>query len=248
LNSDIPFIEILRELNRDLKRETVKMIVLPLMSHAIREHIEKEWGTNLRVGAFGPYTNSGEETLHVISQKTAHKGSIAIMGLGFYHPDNPTAFHEITELLPGIIKIFLPLQTVEFHFYRYILPSIVDKATIHLSLIRTAAYELEGCFEMERPVLGYIIDVKVRPTNNDCPYLTTKEINDGFGQECTASDPRKCPKKAPNPSSCPFYDIVDVPWIIKKWFMANSDWSLIALNDIDSIDPYLDRFLSNHIK
>jgi hypothetical protein len=240
--SDVPIVQMLRELNKDMRRETFKLLILPLMVQLIRTHIKNKFGDLQIVAVFGPYADN-EAILHYIAQKIATKGSLAIMGRGFYHPKDQTKFYEITELLPPMINDLLGLPMLQFFLYRYIIPSVVDKSTINLYPIRTNAYELEGCFEKGLPLLGYIIDGRVAKTGKDCPYLTSDCTSEGTAQMCESHDWTKCPAKAPNPPTCPFHDIADIPLVQKQWFMTEPKWSLASVSNLDKIDGYLQELL-----
>lgn len=243
-NPMLPLVEMLREVNKEMKSETLRLLILPVMTESIKTNIEKKWGERIpKVGIFGPYPDGGEQILHIVAQKAAKRGYMAIMGSGFYLPSDPTRFHEITELLPPVLGSFLALPPLEFYLYRYILPSLIDKATNNLYPYRTNAYELEGCVERGKPVLGHIINSDMASLTNYCPQLSVDLSSPGIGMECSAKDPNKCQGQAPNRPKCPFIDIVNVPWVAKQWFMLESQWILVGLGNIDKIDVYLDRFL-----
>lgn len=241
----IPLIEMLRELNKELKRSTVQTLIIPIVINLTRLYIEKHWGKDpRRVAVLGPYINEGERTLHIVAQKCAQRGHIAIMGVGFYHPTDPTTFHELPELLPSIVNKLLPLPEFKYLFYRHILPALVDKATMNLSHpLRTALLELEGLHDQDVPLLGYVADKRVSPTSKDCPYLDKNTTNEDFGCKCTADNPDECPLRTPNPPKCPFYNIVKIPLIVKQFFIMKPRWVLVAMNNLDKIDFYFDSFL-----
>jgi len=170
------------------------------------------------------------------------------MGVGFYHPEKPFTFHEIPELLPPLVVSLLPVPEFQFLFYRSILPAVVDKATSNLSFpLRSTHYELEGLHEESfrrsgrLPVLGYVIAPNISQASN-CPYVKNHTENKG-GLECNLKDPFKCPLKAQKPPFCIFYDIVKIPLIVMHFFMTESSWRIVALDNLERIDFYLDSFL-----
>jgi len=237
-----PITEILQKMNRDLINPTTKMLFLPMVSSYAVDFISKKFGEVQKIGVFGPFPNGGEQILHIIAQKIAGRGFMAIMGNGFYLPESPTIFHPITEMLPQAIINLMPLPIMEFYIYRYLLPSVIHKATMNLYPVRTTAYELEGCLEEKKPVLGYVINSLVVRRNDDCPFLQIESSNSLIGKECIPIV-KSCPKQAPNPPHCSFSDIVDIPFVQKQWFWFMPDWRMIAMNEIDRIDFYLDSFL-----
>jgi hypothetical protein len=236
----LPLTEMLREINKQMKNVITRMIITKLTAEAIKLNIEKNFGKFPKIGIFGPYPNGGEIILHTVARKVASKCFMAIMGSGFYLPKDPINFHEIAELFPPTVRSLLEMPFFESLLYKEILPSLIEGSTNNLRSSRTNLLELEGCSECSVPTLGYIVDSEVSNLKKDCPLLSPW----GKGAwHCIATLEKPCPWQSPSKPPCPFSDVDNVPLIVKRFFMVEEGWFLVALEDIDSIDKPLDDFL-----
>lgn len=244
-NSAIPIQTLkLRKTQNELLDDIFEIIIIRVLRRIINTYIRHKWGHIPKIGLFGPYGDEGEKILYSIAQEVSKRGYLTIMGRGFYLPENPDVLYELTELFPSLLNTFLESPKAMYYLYRHILPSIIDKAIDNLYPIRTNAYELEGCFQYGKPVIGFIINEEVKPRPNDCELLIQNVSQNGIGKECTAIDDSQCRiHSQQNTMNCSFYNLINIPLVQKIWFLTIEEWRLIALNNLQKIDEYLDTFL-----
>lgn len=235
------FLDVVKETVNVMKDSTIKQLVFGVVKEAVQLHVEKNWGNICRIAVFGSYTDGGEAELHILARKIASQGFMAISGFGFYLPNDPN-LHEAVELYPPFTRGLLESPFFGLYLYRNIMPEIIAGATNNLSTLRTNLFELEGCMELSKPVLGYIISPKVTGFKSTCANLVV--IGDHGVMECRSSINDLCPKRAENRSVCPFNDIVDLPLVVKNQFAFEDNWVLIAIDNINSIDQPLKKFIS----
>lgn len=249
---DIPsksiMLHILNTMSIELSRDFIRFSILPLIVKITIQYIhtqlfDKNADQNLIIGAFGPYDPLKPQYLEIMGQKKADRGCLAVLGHGFYHPDEPRNIKLITEIHPEEVRWFLTILDKPDFIYRDYLPAIVDGATVRLEPGRTQLYELESCVDLKKPVIGYIITDNLFDDPSNCPLLLTKNNNGLISQRCTSRDRSKCLRNDSQLPKCPFYDAYDVPWIQKIWFMEEPSKILLAINSEDAIDDHLDRFI-----
>jgi len=233
----------LKKVDRDLRDEIFQVIILKKIRDLINFYIESKYGRVPKVGVFGPYADEGEEVLHYIGQEVSSRGYLAILGRGFYLPNEPDDFYELTELLPPLLDTFLTSIRMSYYLYRYILPSILDRAVDNLYPLRTNVYELEGCYEYQVPVLGFIMDGRIEIEQNECEFIMLDDSPIGISKECIATSESQCKGVHSTGLSCPFYHIADIPLVQKLWFLTLEEWKFIALSYFEKITFYLDIFL-----
>jgi hypothetical protein len=235
------FIDVVKETVNAMKDSAIKQLIFGAVKEAVQLHVEKNWGHICRIAVFGSYADGGEAELHILARKIASQGFMAISGFGFYLPNDPN-LHEAIELYPPFTRGLLESPFFGLYLYRHIMPEIIAGATNNLSTLRTNLFELEGCMELSKPVLGYIISPHITEFKSTCANLVV--IGDHRVMECRSSINEPCPKRVENRPVCPFNDIVDLPLVIKNQFAFEDTWVLIALDNINSIDCSLKNFLS----
>jgi hypothetical protein len=243
--SDVLLALKLRKLKADIKEEIYTHIIVGELCDTIKTYIEDKWNRTLKVVVFGSYEDGGEELLLEIAQKIARRGFIGITGSGFFLPSKPDTFHELAELFPEVANWFFESKKSQFYLFRCLLPYIGDFAVDKLYPIRTNAYELEGCFEYKKPVMGFICDGRVTQEDKECSFLEFDTSKNGLGKECKANDETDCKENYHTNLHCPFYHIINIPLVQKIWFLTIKEWKLIAVNKLEKLEDYLDKFLPN---
>ena len=244
-SNGFPISEMLRDVLGYIKDETKRLVFLPIIRGYIRLNIRSNINSDGPIiGVFGPYEDGGDVHLHAVCQKIATRGCIAIAGEGYYHPSAPNTLEPLTRTFPDPVEFFLTLDDSPFFLYRYLMPSIIDGATVKLYPPRSQIYELAGCVEREVPILGYLHDDRITPIpTNKCSHLQENVNGSMVNLRCTATSYGNCPGNAPNPPGCPFLDVYDVPWIQKRWFIESPRRIMFAFNELDALDRYLDEVI-----
>jgi hypothetical protein len=207
--------------------------------------ISQKWGELKKVTIFGGYIDNGEEVSREIAYTISQKGYLAITGKGFYLPNDANEFHQLIELFPEILTWIFEADKAQVLLYRYILPAISDYSIDKLYPNRTNAYELEGCSEYNVPTLGFIVDERIKEETPECKLSNVTISNQGIGKECSGEKSSDCENARAGKVHCAFYHITDIPLVQKIWFFTSKDWRLIAMEDIEMLNDYLDTFLPN---
>lgn len=182
-----------------------------------------------RVGIFGPYSGDGKKLILEIARKVSACGCGAMTGLGYFAMNQPEELHSLSELMPSAahaaIKTF---EVPDYIWFRHF-PKLVCKAVHHLSVVRGQRNEAEGCFSEGIPMMGFILDQRVQRKGKYCPYLQMFAMH----SECMCPDHELCfhPKLK---ASCPFYDYVNIPWLVKQLFINETN-RLVAVKTLENM-------------
>jgi len=262
--SGYTLVSILKDVKNNLNRSIIQLIILPLLISETRKHFALTYGAPaaptptpggtgpavgggggptvkrpLIIGVFGPYGDGGQQHLEVIGQKVSSLGCMAISG-GFVYPPHDLNVRLLADVFSPEVNDFITILDREDFLYRDFLPTLIDGATVRLIPIRSNAYELEGCIDNRKPILGYVISSDLKEDLKNCHYVDTILNTPYIIQKCKATDKAQCLGNSSKPPKCPF---AEIPWFMKLWFIETPSNILAAINQTDAIDPLLDLLI-----
>lgn len=183
----------------------------------------------MRVGVFGPYNGNGKRIILEIAKKISACGFGAVTGLGFLPKNQPEELTGLRDLMdPKTVQALKTFEVPDFIWFRHF-PKLVCKAVVHLSMMRGQRNEAEGCFSQEIPMMGFILDQRVLEERKYCPYLVPYAMY----RECMCPDNKLCFYPSLK-RCCPFYDYVNIPWMVKQLFI-NERNRIVASNNLENM-------------
>lgn len=192
-----------------------------------------------RHGVFGPYPEGGREVIQWVAKKLSSLGAVALTGDGYYLPNDPDTLHPLAEVSPPIIREMFKDPRIPEYKYFYIFPQLVSKAAFYMNDERGQTHELMGCHEALIPFIGFIIHKNITIGDQDCGYLRRRN---GY-VECVVPETALCSGRMPRRPFCPFYDSVNISWLVKQLFLEKRGGTrqnrLIAVQSIENLEPML---------